>query len=105
MSPCPAVWCGAVVESGYCDKHKRAETAPERDYDARRGNSSSRGYTSYWARWRRWYLRQPEHGMCAIHELDPTLTCNDIATEVHHIVKVRDDRARMFDARNVTGPM
>lgn len=77
---------------------KASQPRDQREYDQRRGSSSSRGYDADWRRFRVWYLRR--YPLCADHhergELEP-------AIEVHHKVKVKDDVGRRLDETNVIG--
>jgi 5-methylcytosine-specific restriction enzyme A len=69
-----------------------------RELDARRGNSSERGYDATWQKFRRVFLCR--HPLCADCEADGRLTS---ATEVHHIEKIADNPARRLDPSNCLG--
>jgi 5-methylcytosine-specific restriction enzyme A len=76
---------------GRCEKHAKEKAT----YDQHRPNSYQRGYDKRWAAFRLAFLQ--EHPLCedcmAKSRIEP-------AAEVHHIEKVRDSRARMYDEAN-----
>ena len=63
--------------------------------DGWRGSSSARGYDSRWRRFRLAFLRV--NPLCADCKTVDRVT---IATDVHHIEKVRDNRKRLLDPAN-----
>jgi 5-methylcytosine-specific restriction protein A len=58
--PCASPGCPNLVTSGYCEKHKR------NDYEYRRGSASQRGYNSRWAKYSKWFLKQPGNHLCVL---------------------------------------
>lgn len=98
LKACRYTGCPKLVPNGYCAEHRQFARDPrekQRRLDRRRGTSTERGYDVDWRRFRRWFLLS--HPLCA--------DCMDTgryvtATEVHHLVKVRDDRERRLDAAN-----
>lgn len=70
----------------------------ERDqkYDKRRGTAASRGYDKDWRRFRTQML--VEEPLCVDCEASGRITA---ATEVHHIVKLRDDPSLRLEPSNV----
>jgi 5-methylcytosine-specific restriction protein A len=68
--------CPNVVQSGYCDEHKKA-MYKQRDY--KRGTPAERGYDNNWRKFRLQYLSK--HPLCADCEEEGKVTP---ATEVHH---------------------
>ena len=81
-----------VCREKYCEAHQ-----PQR-FDGRR-NAAARGYDRRWARFRAWYLAQPEHQFCALH-ISPR--CKGLAECIDHIVPLNgpDDPGR-FDLDNL----
>ena len=79
--PCAHPGCAALVRppARYCPKHQADATA----YDRQRGTANERGYTSRWAKYRKWYLSQPEHVLYTrcLAEDPPRVTP---ATQVDH---------------------
>jgi len=81
-----------LVTQGFCEKHATRDG----DSDRFRGSAASRGYDATWQRFRRSYLEH--HPLC--------LDCLDrkevaVATELHHLVKLRDAPERRLDPSNV----
>jgi 5-methylcytosine-specific restriction protein A len=81
MRPCAQPGCPNLVAGSrgprYCAEHLRQIRAHQ---DEQRGTAAERGYDAEWQRLRREYLRQ--HPLCT--------QCGEIATHVHHIIRVRD---------------
>lgn len=76
-----------------CMKAGCIEHGSRKFYDQRRGNACSRGYDRQWRRFRSWMLaRRPT---CESFE-----GCRLLATELHHIIRLRDGGER-FDPANV----
>lgn len=94
---CPRPGCDQLLPAGVglCDKHRAATW---REIDERRGNSNERGYDAAWRRFRRRFLS--EFPLCRDCQQNGVLT---VATEVHHLVKIRDNPARRLDPSNVIG--
>ena len=89
LRPCKHPGCPHLTREAYCEAHRgeaeaEAEARRERDQaaDRRRGSAQDRGYTSRWARYSKWFLRQPGHQLCALH-LDEG--CAVVAQCVDHI--------------------
>jgi 5-methylcytosine-specific restriction protein A len=81
--PCARPGCAELVSRGYCEPHKReAAEARWQALDRWRGSSRARGYDANWERFRKWFLAR--HPFCA--------DCERLATEVHHVQKVKDRR-------------
>ncbi|ODS53218.1 MAG: hypothetical protein ABS36_14945 [Acidobacteria bacterium SCN 69-37] len=80
---CRQPGCQTRVHAGYCPAHQQQR--PRRQHDRERGNSTQRGYTYRWQQYRLRRLRETPY-------------CEDcdaagfvaLATEVHHVVKLRD---------------
>lgn len=89
---CAAPGCRNLCREKYCEAHQ-----PQR-FDGRR-NAAARGYDRRWARFRAWYLAQPEHQFCALH-ISPR--CKGLAECIDHIVPLNgpDDSGR-FDLDNL----
>jgi 5-methylcytosine-specific restriction protein A len=97
LRPCLRSGCSALVDRGYCDKHKVKDSEI-------RGTSTERGYDYRWQQFRRWYLSQAEHVMCRIHTLYKSQSqCRQIATDVHHVIKLRDRPDLKYDQSNLVG--
>lgn len=69
--PCTVKGCPALTTKGRCDKHRS-------EAEAKRGNSTQRGYDSAWRKTRAEYLRV--HPFC-----QDEAGCIEPATDVHHI--------------------
>lgn len=79
--PCLQPGCSALVIRGYCQEHKPdADRQRWQGYDRCRGSSRERGYDHNWERFRKMYLAR--HPVCN--------DCGRLATEVHHVAKVKD---------------
>jgi len=94
LRPCRTPGCPALVngESGYCDKHKRAE---RKRVDDHRGSARQRGYDSQWDKARRGWLAK--HPLCVECERGNRITA---ATTVDHIIPHRGDMALFWDTSN-----
>lgn len=85
MRFCNHYGCPALVESGYCDKHKRTDS--RKQYDKNRGSSTERGYDYTWSKVRK--LKLQINSLCedCLSKQPQKLTP---AVEVHHIQKITD---------------
>ena len=90
--PCTYPGCGLLTDTGRCERHRIAERKAQ---DARRGNSSERGYGSRWQKARASFLRS--HPLCAEHERQGQVV---IATVVDHIEPHRGDQAKFWSTAN-----
>ena len=73
--------CGnRVPHGGRCECRRRADRERNRRHDARRKNSSQRGYDREWMEAARAFLRLPGNDRCE---------CGAPATLVRHIVSIR----------------
>lgn len=91
--PCRHPGCKSLVQGGaYCDAHRR-EVAKQ--YDARRGSSSERGYNSRWQKARATFLRR--RPLCTMCENEGRITP---ATIVDHIIPHRGDQNLFWDTAN-----
>lgn len=88
--PCTYPGCPELVERGRCDAHKSGAT---KVYEQQRGSSNERGYDWKWRRFRPWYLNR--HPMC-----EASMGCNQLATEIHHIVRL-EDGGEKYDEANL----
>jgi 5-methylcytosine-specific restriction protein A len=80
--PCLQPGCPELVLRGYCEGHRKAADLQRWDaLDRNRGSSRERGYDRNWERYRKWYLAR--HPFCN--------DCARLATEVHHVCKVKID--------------
>ena len=91
---CPHQGCEELIDINlkHCEKH----TDDVKQYDKYRGTSSSRGYNYDWQRVRTAMLRRTP--LCEDCAKTNIIT---IASEVHHIVKVRDDKTKRLDVNNL----
>ena len=81
--------CGVLLDSpGYCAKHVRA-------IEAKRENSSQRGYGHKWRKAREGFLRS--YPLCVKHEARGQIV---LATVVDHIVPHRGDKELFWDRSN-----
>lgn len=87
--PCKNHQCPNTTSNsnGYCDECKA---------DEHRGNANERGYDAKWEKFRKRFLR--ENPLCEDCLKERTLTP---ATDVHHIIKLRDAPERKFDKNNL----
>lgn len=85
LRPCARPGCGNVVRSGYCAACK--PSSPRARFEQQRGSSSQRGYDAVWQRFRAWFLRR--HPLCVDCQAKRVITA---ANEVHHIVKVAENK-------------
>lgn len=83
-----------VIDNGerFCSKHKTVE---HRHQNKERGTAHQRGYTSAWAKARRFFL--DKHPLCAEHQ-----KLGDVveATVVDHIVPHKGDKDLFWDRSN-----
>ena len=81
---CRHAGCGAIVSgrASYCAAHIDEQIQAERRQDERRGSAHSRGYTSHWAKYSKWFLSLPENQFCKLH-IDTG--CAQVAQCVDHI--------------------
>lgn len=81
-------------KTGYCDVHEPAylehRAQIKANHELRRGSPSRRGYDATWVKVRKFYLVL--HPMCEACEKAGRVTP---ATEVHHIVALRDGGERL----------
>ena len=64
-------------EGGRCPEHK-----PQYQRE-RRGTTKQRGYGADWERFRKAFLADPDHALCADCRMEPS-------TDVHHVKKIVD---------------
>lgn len=93
--PCNHPGCKAYqAHKGYCAQHQKDRRA----YDDKRGNSSERGYTYQWRKYRQQYLRA--HPLCVLcmtrHVVTP-------ATVVDHIIPHKGNMTLFWDDKNHQG--
>lgn len=90
LRPCNHPGCHELVQSGYCDKHKK----DSRQYDKCRGNANERGYTRQWQELRRAFLLS--YPLCHdCFNLVPQRVTQ--ANEVHHIKAKRNGGTDSWD--------
>lgn len=90
--PCRQPGCPELVDTGYCDRHKKQE---QKQYDERRGSSTERGYDARWRRYRLMYLRR--NPLCVMCEDEGKLTP---ATVVDHITPHKGNYELFWDETN-----
>lgn len=78
MRICNHPGCSILVESGYCDKHKKQV---QKARDQHRGSAHQRGYTYRWYQYTKVFLSRPENVFCKLQ----LPGCNNIAECVDHI--------------------
>lgn len=92
LHKCPVPGCSDLTRQSRCEKHAKEKAT----YDQHRPNSNARGYTRKWGEFRLHYLQEnPLCEDCLAHSR------TEAASEVHHIVKVKDNRAVMYDKGNL----
>lgn len=82
---CRRPGCPGLVRNGVCDRCGPARRVREREFDERRGSSSSRGYDYAWQKLRERFLIT--HFYCVHCAARGVMTA---ATDVHHVVARRD---------------
>lgn len=87
LRPCRTYRCGALVERGYCDAHKRD--------DDRRPNAGERGYGWRWQQRRKHYLQL--NPLCVGCAKVGRTTAADV---VDHIVPHRGDAKLFWDSQS-----
>lgn len=82
--PCKHCGCPELTrnQNGYCDTHVQNAIDRDRASDRRRGTAQERGYTYRWAKYSKWFLRQPGNQICKLHIDDG---CTIVAQCVDHI--------------------
>jgi 5-methylcytosine-specific restriction protein A len=87
--PCKHHGCPALVQSGYCEKHKQNT----RQYNKYRGSAASRGYGYRWQQYTKVFLR--EHPLC---ECEECLEQGRVlpATDVDHRIPVSGSADPLF---------
>lgn len=88
LRPCRHSGCGALVVSGYCEKHGRPQAFDNRQ------SACKRGYDARWRRFRANYLR--EHPLCVDCLAVERVTA---ANEVHHVLKLAEHPEAKYDER------
>ncbi len=92
--PCREHLCPELIEPGtrYCPEHKAKH---DREYDRRRGSSTSRGYGYRWERYSKRYRRR--HPICCdpfgFHVATKSVAPTE---EVDHIVRVDGPKDPLF---------
>ena len=84
--PCSKPGCGRLASGRYCERHLNAD---RKEYDARRGGSTKRGYGYRWQKYRKQFLK--EHPLCEIYcEAEGRVTASTSTDGVHTTVRVAD---------------
>jgi len=89
---CSHSGCPELVDSGYCDKHKKQTRS---QYDDRRGTAAQRGYGSRWQKARKVYLAK--HPLCRHCEQEGKVVP---ATVVDHIKPHKGNKRLFWDSSN-----
>ena len=71
LRPCTYPSCPELVRgSSRCPKHQQSKQVEDRERrsfaDAKRPSAAARGYDARWAKYRQWFLRQPENILCGV---------------------------------------
>lgn len=74
FKPCSHPVCSELTHGGYCPAHKRK-------MERQRGSAHQRGYSSRWAKYSRWFLRQPDNVFCKLQ----LPGCTNLAICTDHI--------------------
>lgn len=94
LKPCKSSGCPELVQSGYCDKHKKNNY----EYDKKRGTANQRGYTYRWQQYRELFLKK--NPICVECEEEELITPS---TTVDHIVPHKGDHKLFWDSKNHQG--
>lgn len=86
--------CNTLVDSGYCDRHRR-DKEDKKQYDKQRGSSSERGYNSRWQKARQTYLKR--NPLCVECMKDNQI---EPAVVVDHIKPHKGDVVLFWDKSN-----
>ena len=85
--PCKQPGCPTLVDKGYCEEHSRVRN---REYDARRGSPSKRGYGRRWQKKRNRILRRDPFCKCKLKQCGHAPgKCGAFSTDVDHKVSRR----------------
>src|SRR3972149_4443324 len=95
LRPCTYPGCGALTDTGRCTQHRHAE---RKQYDAKRGSSTQRGYGYRWQQASKGWLRA--HPLCACPDCDEGRIRTTAAAVVDHIVPHRGDMRMFWDPGN-----
>jgi 5-methylcytosine-specific restriction protein A len=95
LKPCRHPGCGQLVESGYCERHRK--TQRPRD-DQQRGSSTERGYDYRWQKARDQFLR--EHPLCQCPECKEGELRLLPSSVVDHKVPHKGDMKLFWDRSN-----
>lgn len=93
--PCSYPGCGALTDSGRCDRHKHVA---RKQHDERRGSSTERGYGYRWQKASKAYLAA--HPLCQCADCDEGRKRLLPATVVDHRIPHRGDMALFWDSSN-----
>ena len=89
---CRKQGCNALVESGYCEKHKQDDY---KRYDQYRESAAKRGYGRKWKRERARFLAK--NPLCVECQRGDKLIA---ATVVDHIIPHKGDQKLFWDRKN-----
>jgi 5-methylcytosine-specific restriction protein A len=87
------VGCPELVEYGYCEKHKREDSAIR--YDKERGTAAQRGYNKRWQKARMSFLKR--HPLCVECEVRGLLRPAQV---VDHIIPHKGNKQLFWDRDN-----
>ncbi len=94
--PCAYPMCSALVDRGYCDRHRNVSQL----HDRRRGSASSRGYTYKWQQYSKWFLQLSENTFCKLQ----LPGCTNLSECVDHVDPPDGpDDPRFWDTDNHQG--
>lgn len=103
MKQCNHVSCRTLIpfDERYCGKHLHKERERNRRYDKRREERDEKYRKIYhstrWRKLRKQVLLRDDH-LCRLCRLNVLITP---AAEVDHIIELRDDINKAFDAENL----
>ena len=94
---CAHPGCPVLVEKGRCPKHEEQHREEQKRYG--RQTAAKRGYDARWQKFRAAFLSDPANVLCrdCQEAIPPRAT---LATEVHHLRKVRDAPEEILNAEN-----
>lgn len=91
LRPCSHPGCSTLVQSGYCDVHKK----DKQSYDRYRGSAHERGYTSAWARYSKQFLKA--HPLCEECLKNGIVEPSEVTD---HIIPHKGDMVLFWDKKN-----
>lgn len=89
--------CGRIVDGGYCSACLERKKSSKKQCGYDRDSACKRGYDRHWREFRDIYLRK--HPLCVDCLKEDRRAVS--ATDVHHIIKLRERPDLRFDEANL----